>query len=396
MKEMLPTNLKYAGHLIGLILICACCSNPQDNHRGRQDVRTIILTSERNDNPALLNSFFAYKHHIALETNDSCLLRHLSKIQCYKGDIYLSDRFTRKIYAFSKEGKFKRAYDHYGNGPGEYLYLTDFCIRQDTLHILGRDRWLRYTLDGTFLDARPVEPGIGLYAFPDDRLALNRGLGAATGGDSHYSYSFYASGKKIFEDVPFNPHLTGRAFTKGEGSNSFYTYDDTVFALFPFNDTIYTVSKQDGTLSPCLAISTPANGKKEIRPDAGRQEINKALREGASPRMHAFHKWGEYVFFIYTNPQGNWQYVLARENGEVVFQGSPRLDDNCLPFHIVPYESDNPHRPVMSVLRPESIGFKVHAGKSKVLDELARTVNLEDNPILVFYEPKFLMSTDGQ
>lgn len=75
MKEMLPTNLKYAGHLIGLILICACCSNPQDNHRDTQDVRTIILTSERNDNPALLNSFFAYKHHIALETNDSCLLR---------------------------------------------------------------------------------------------------------------------------------------------------------------------------------------------------------------------------------------------------------------------------------------------------------------------------------
>ena len=149
-------------------------------------------------------------------------------------------------------------------------------------------------------------------------------------------------------------------------------------------------------MSPCLAISTPANGKKEIRPDAGRQEINKALREGASPRLHAFHKWGEYVFFIYTNPQGNWLYVLARENGEVLFQGSPRLDENCLPFHIVPYESDNPHRPVMSVLRPESIGFKVHAGKSKVLDELARTVNLEDNPILVFYEPKFLMSTDGQ
>ena len=147
MKEMLPTNLKYAGHLIGLILICACCSNPQDNHRDTQDVRTIILTSERNDNPALLNSFFAYKHHIALETNDSCLLRHLSKIQCYKGDIYLSDRFTRKIYAFSKEGKFKRAYDHYGNGPGEYLYLTDFCIRQDTLHILGRDRWLRWMPD---------------------------------------------------------------------------------------------------------------------------------------------------------------------------------------------------------------------------------------------------------
>ena len=73
MKKMLPTNLKYAGHLIGLILICACCSNPQDNHRDTQDVRTIILTSERNDNPALLNSLFAYKHHIALETNDSCL-----------------------------------------------------------------------------------------------------------------------------------------------------------------------------------------------------------------------------------------------------------------------------------------------------------------------------------
>lgn len=39
---------------------------------------------------------------------------------------------------------------------------------------------------------------------------------------------------------------------------------------------------------------------------------------------------------------------------------------------------------IPSIARPNEIGFKYHAGKSNVLDELSTQVSEDGNPILIF------------
>ena len=386
---MIQKHRVFLTTIIGTILLCSCgkSSNPQD--KGDKEIKQITLSSSRNDDPSALKSFFKYQSYIPLETNDNSLLQFISKIQLYKGNFYLLDYIRKRIQVFDTAGNYVRTYNHLGGGPGEYVYLSDFSIRNDTLYLLGRDMLLSYSLaTDSLLQTRRIDPGKGLYVFPDDRIALNKGFGLSNDGNSHHSYAFYHGKNKVFEAIPFNPHLSGRSFTKGEGANCFYTYDDTIFTLFPYNDTIYTVNPYNGKLAPYLSVSMP--GRESIEPDDNKQEIRMKIKKGnVIPALHAFYKWGKHLFFIYTDASGQWKYILTEDTGRILYEGYPRLDDNFLPYNIVAYDSDENRHLAVSLLRPENIGFQVHAGKSKVLDEMAGRISVEDNPILVFYEPTF-------
>lgn len=74
-------HLRYI--LLPITLFCLFISCEQPERKNTEKVQTIDLTSQREDNPKLFNDYFEYAHSIPLETNDSCLIRFISKIQFY-------------------------------------------------------------------------------------------------------------------------------------------------------------------------------------------------------------------------------------------------------------------------------------------------------------------------
>lgn len=163
------------------------------------------------------------------------------------------------VLTFDKNGKYIRRYSHLGQGSGEYISLKDFEISGDSLFLLdsqGRQLLVYRLNDDSFVTSDKIEKARGVHVIKEQLYALNKGLGYADfdKNKSYESYSVVEKGKTVYRDKSYNPHLCGRDFSLGEGSNCFYHYEDTTWTHFYFNDTLYTVRPSDGRLAPYWVV----------------------------------------------------------------------------------------------------------------------------------------------
>lgn len=69
---------------------------------------------------------------IFLETNESCLIGMITKIQVYDKYIFILDSSVAKsLYVFDKDGRFIRKIGTIGGAPGDYVSIDDFAINHD-------------------------------------------------------------------------------------------------------------------------------------------------------------------------------------------------------------------------------------------------------------------------
>ena len=69
---------------------------------------------------------------ILLETNETCLIGGINKMHIHDDLIIILDRrYARSLYVFDKNGRFIRKIGSVGNGPGEYVEVTDFTIDKE-------------------------------------------------------------------------------------------------------------------------------------------------------------------------------------------------------------------------------------------------------------------------
>ena len=372
-----------------VLLLCICLATSCQNSKQEVDraVSTLEVPLHQKDDFTSFLSHFKFSHLVPLETNDSCLIRLVTKIQIYENHIYILDKLQKQVFRFDEKGHFLKKYNHFGQAPGEYLSLTDFSVIHDTLYLTdgSKGRLLRYRLDDTFIDAKPIEWTDGVHIFSDSKWALNKKFGSSTQTEACRCYAFYKDGKAVYRGIPFNEHLRGYAFTQGEGGNNFYAYDDSVFTFFPYNDTIYTVYGKDGRLEPYMAVSI---GNERIRVDDDKVTVNRLRKKGIAPMIHAFYKWGNYHLFAYFHEDNPCTYVLLEGKEKVLFHGASAWDENFLPVKVAAYDTDCNSHLLLSVIRPYEISSR-HADKSPILKELCEKLSDEDNPILVFYRPIF-------
>ena len=79
-------------------------------------------------NSAPTSDFIKSTELIALETNDSSLIKSIRKIEYYKDYIYVFDHDQRIVVIFDKEGKHINTINNKGQGPEEYIDINDFGI----------------------------------------------------------------------------------------------------------------------------------------------------------------------------------------------------------------------------------------------------------------------------
>lgn len=74
---------------------------------------------------------------ISLETNDSSLIKTISKLIVNNDTLYIHDYNMSKVLAFNKDGNYLYQINNRGMGPGEYTSTFDFSIFNDSLSILS-------------------------------------------------------------------------------------------------------------------------------------------------------------------------------------------------------------------------------------------------------------------
>jgi len=72
---------------------------------------------------------------VRLETTDSCLVSHISKVVFENGIYYLFDKTNHVIHSFSASGKYLSTLNRHGSGPDEYVDINAFAIENNNIWI---------------------------------------------------------------------------------------------------------------------------------------------------------------------------------------------------------------------------------------------------------------------
>jgi len=133
--------------ILFIYLSVSCC-----NKKDSLPLNVIPLASEvGNYNILNLSDYVSEIKYIQLETNDSVLIGAIPRI-CYENEkILIKDR-TNNCYLFDNNGNFCRKIGQSGQGPNDYLYITQFFITDDLIFLKDRLKILIYDFDGYLVE----------------------------------------------------------------------------------------------------------------------------------------------------------------------------------------------------------------------------------------------------
>ncbi len=168
--------MKYYDHLhkiiiAGIIAIFCGCSNNVRNNTQETDVNVDVKGS----NP--ITDFITSQRHIVLETNDTSIIKHVNRLIMDVHTLYIQD--GNEILAFSEDGTYQQSYNHYGQGPEEYLEIKSFRVNHDKLYILDKlsQRIMVYELSDGKYDRTIKLPYefVDFWVYPDGEIVLASG-----------------------------------------------------------------------------------------------------------------------------------------------------------------------------------------------------------------------------
>jgi hypothetical protein len=178
-----------------------------------------------------------------LEETSNSLLSYIHDVQQTKDQFVFTSGRESNVFVFDLKGKFVRKINRKGEGPEEYLNITDLWLEGDTLAIYSRKQSSvkRYDLRGNFVkaDKLPAIPGhINSY---DNGYAMDMYF-RPINDTSYYRYvTLDKDLKPTSMYVPVNNKITIGFFLS---TNSVTPYKDGVTLHRMMSDTVYYLNEK--------------------------------------------------------------------------------------------------------------------------------------------------------
>lgn len=144
--------------IFGFFVINACNRNKTtqielENHNDTEIIRFEDTSPTAIEISTILDSL----DFIFLDSEKAGFIDGIDKVIFHNNEIYLLDSRQQMILVFDSEGVFLRKIAKQGRGPGEYPYLGEFSLQNDTILILNRDIVYKYDLSGNFIESINLE-----------------------------------------------------------------------------------------------------------------------------------------------------------------------------------------------------------------------------------------------
>lgn len=319
---MLTRYLTAVTIIVAGTLLCGC------NSKDGRDT-TLRFVDTRNDHA--LTGRVKTIEWTALEADGVHLLGDAPElIPAEDGSLLVIDRLAGNIFRYSAEGRFLNTLGRRGNGPGEYLHITNIQDRNGEVLVYdSSNKVLSFSYDGHLNETTEHAPGLqfwmtdlGLLAYRgfgmglDYRLSLNKKDGTKTflSDDSHAKVLHFSQDVPIFHEAGQVVYFTDsykpivRAFQKGEVSNAL-TID---FGAYAIPKTFYSYGDSFAAAEALLS-----------RPFA---VINRYLRSGEKVLIEVYLQETDgkarYAYAIQDNAQ--WHWFSLGQTGEDPFAGAIR------------------------------------------------------------------------
>ena len=148
----------YRQLLYNIVLFCfIACNYKQANDSIYNDVETISIDYE-NGPIVCFDSIVSDIKFIKLETKENNMIGDIYKMLITNDRIIIADKFSSKsVHLFDISGKHISKLSNLGNGPQEFLNITDVDITPSGLIAIKdnyKDILLYYNMDGEFVKKR--------------------------------------------------------------------------------------------------------------------------------------------------------------------------------------------------------------------------------------------------
>ena len=120
--------MKFYWVIIVQCIVLFSCVEHKDN------LNEIIIPIESNSK---IDDFIDKFEMVNLETTDECLIGEITKICLDNGYYYITDKQSETVFVFDDLGHYVSQISKRGNGPSEYIDLTDFDVRDSKVYILS-------------------------------------------------------------------------------------------------------------------------------------------------------------------------------------------------------------------------------------------------------------------
>ena len=339
--------------------------------------------------------------YVPLITNSNYNMSEILEIEVFDSNFYVHERGSNSnIFKFSKNGHFVCQIGKRGKGPQEYLFCSDLAVsskNQDIFILSGSENKIYiYSSNGDFIRTMKVHSSksSSLYCLDDKIIYYNRNV------DGSVKNSFElinSNAEKISEHSNKYPYVSKHCVNGFSNECIFYMFKDQLLSKEIYSDTIFYFDGQDFIPKYILDFGAKTMPS-EIR---STNDIFGFLNNSSKyvNQKNLFESY-YYIFFEFYLNNRNYCCICSKKDKSVFFinsekgfindiDGGPRIspkaimNDNTIISWIYPYQ-------LKSHVASEAFrnSKPKYPEKKKKLEELANSLDENDNPVLMLVNLK--------
>ena len=404
---------------IVFILLTSCNNSPQriiaENFKNinlqefESEIETLILSEDSTkkiriedfskEQQLKLSDLFDSITFIKLSNEDNAIIGNINKILIEDSCIYILDRYkTKSLKKFYFDGSFLTVIGKQGAGPEEYIEPTDFIINNGEIIVYDqfKSNLNYYDLSGHF----KYKKNVPFLFLKFSCFSPNHYIFHSLDSDNDHFQSII--NYSIFEsDSSFL--LKNRGFYRPKNKyisfiseNNFYPYKGKIFYHPPFNDTIYSIQKNN-RLQTEYVIDFQ---KKKLPAQFILQNNKNELTKVSDTDLYAIFPGNyvptdDYLYFDFSIKHLVYRGIYSNKTGKTRIGNTFFNDINYIfPYDHIIYSAGN--NILVGYMHSHTIGnnFEKYprSGWVKQIGEentqIAESIKSEDNPVLLFYKIK--------
>lgn len=399
--------MKNLSILLTLIIVLFSCKQ-------QKEIDNIVdFTSITDPNVTNLSELGSDITYIPLETNAGCLIKKIDKL-IYEDNSYFLGSINKlplpeegspffvepsnELYRFSKNGEFICQIGHEGKAPSEYIRIKDFIFNEsnNTIEIFPGKEVKEFTLDGKWKKNITIEYNqVASLGHTNNQFL---GFINNSRGQNHYSFVLIDSNGKIINRFENKYKFTSTQGIFNPSECIFYRYNGILHCKELHSDTIF--SFDNGTFIPKYILK---QGEAKYTSDMRENEqyIFKN-RDKIIIQKNSFES-KNYLFYQYDWKNRDNCLIQNKSNGTqyLINNGTGLANDidNGPNFKIQNTVTVDGTEYLISWVNAYELKAQVNSEtfknstltnpeKKKELEELANSLDENDNPVLMLVKLK--------
>lgn len=402
--------------IIGIIGYCCADSIYMGTKSGKEILLNkpqsllIDIDQAQSEDMILYSSFLEAPDVIVLETKNECIIQNIYALDVYNDKIYILDDKAYSLFVFNRDGSFLHKIGRRGNGPGEYIELSDFSIDRARGIIYlwdeAADKAYKYDAEtGKFISSVQTEQdGDRSFCiqYCNDKLYINRSSEEEEPGSCLLREIDEKTGKQLASFISAEEYNRGWNYALRLPYSFFYSKNtDHPKYIGIFSDKIFTITKD--IVIPAYTIKSkdfvkPSDVEKVIRKyksNGHSFDLSDLYKDDKVFMISGFVEMDNFISFQYMKGYDRYYLLHNKQTKEttvsLVFADDYISEKNNIPTDFCYSDKEG----VVSVMKTELIPYFIENIISKGLlnphiDKHDELMNMDEtsNPVLFFHKYK--------